>query len=722
MEVCRGPALASSEGTGARLRRKVRGRFSRSWTQPERGTLQALRDPQVGKSAHARLSDGTINGVTESRDAVPFRSISRAISRRRIDSTAPVLFDPVTGALNKGHVMRGSRRIRAQERLERHEAQAEDATDPSTAAEPVASAGLPLPERNGSALAERGAPRDVVLGLQQSRGNAYVSRLMASKPVVARLKPPSAEQSIGAEPGTAHFTDDPTTADPTDTLALGDQGFTFQMLKEVPKAAGSTFGYYREAHLKTVKPSFTKLDKVQFPYVTRKLTKAQDELDSAEGKGWLEFRTIPSVIKHRQDDRDYWQAKGTQLAADRAKEDALAQNFNASVPRANQTFASLARLEAMEEVLGVKDPKAMSDALVKSMKEVEPMAEGLSSKEGALPLMKATEDVTGAAKRSTQAQKEMQAAWRGMQELLIMDHAAELKKTGAADEKRLGEINEVIAFARNVGATIDVSMTVMSGGATMIEGAGGAPLTPSQSMDLMAAEKPDFSEKTSVEAAKKVGGAITKAMGIEIPTSASGLLETAAKIWYWSELEDIRKRLHSLNAQISMHESVAKEIGLKAKVETFQAKVDGFQLANEELQKHMFDRQRAYLQLGQKLDEAAAKNPDYRKSAPGKGKERFATVMTMVSAVREVLAIGAEAKASFKDTNELWTELSDISEHRASLKGLPAEEHDALQDMLKQQLGFEANVERLTADLGEIDSKAGELMAKMSGGGEASAY
>jgi hypothetical protein len=570
--------------------------------------------------------------------------------------------------------------------------------------------------------ADPSRPDELMLRLQQRHGNAYVSRLIASSPAIARLKPRSAEESIGVEPGTATFVDDPTTKDPTDVLALGDKGFTFQMLKEVPKAAGRTFGYYQSAHLTTVKPDFSKLDEVQLPYVTKKLTKAQDELDAAEGKGWFEFRTIPSVIALKKQERDYWDKKGKTLAEDRAKEDALVQNFNASVPRCNQTFASLARLEAMQEMLGVQDPKAMSDALVKSMHEAEPLAEGLASKEGALPLMKASEAVGAAAKRSTQAQKEMQAAWRGMQEVLIMDHAAELKKKGETDEKRVGEINEVIGFARNVGATIDVSMAVMSGGATMIEGAGGGKPTPSQMMDLMAAEKPDFSEKGGAAGAKKAGGAIAKAMGIELPTSASGLLETATKIWYWSELEDIRKRLASLNSQIAMHEAAARDIGLKAKVEAFQAKVEGFKLANEELQGHMFDRQRAYLQLGQKLDEAAAKDPAHKSSAPAKGKERFATVLTVVSAVREVLAMGTEAKASFKNTNDLWGELSEISEHRASLKGLPRGEHDALQKMLGQQQNFEGNVGQLQGDLGPIDAAAGQLMAKMAGGEEAAAY
>jgi hypothetical protein len=563
--------------------------------------------------------------------------------------------------------------------------------------------------------------RPALLDLQRAHGNAYVSRLMDARPAVARRKAPTVGESVGTDPGTAYFVDDPTTRDPTDVLALGDQGFTFEMLNEVPRAAGKTFAYYRDAHLKTVKPSFDKLDDVQLPFVTKKLTKAQDELDSAEGKGWLEFATIGSVIELKKQDRDYWQGKAKQLAEDRAAEDALVQNFNASVPRANQTFASLARLEAMEEMLGVKDPKSMSDALVKSMKEAEPMAEGLASKTGALPLMKASEAVGGAAKRSTQAQKDMQAAWREMQEVLIMDHAAALKKKGETDEARLAEINKLISFARNVGSTIDVTMAVMSGGATMIEGAGGKP-SPSEIADLAAEEEPDFSDKGGVEVTKKVGGAITKATGIEIPTSVGGLAETATKIWYWSELEDIRKRLHSLNAQISAHEEVAKEIGLKAKVENFQAKVDGFKLANEELQKHMFDRQHAYLQLGQKLDEAAARNPAYKDSAPGKGKERFATVMTMVSAVREVLAIGAEAKSSFKDSNELWNELSEIAEHRQSLRGVPPGEHEPLQKMLTQQLGFESNLEQLTADLGAIDAEAGDLMARAGGGEDAREY
>ena len=357
---------------------------------------------------------------------------------------------------------------------------------------------------------------------------------------------------------------DPSTKDPTDVLAIGDKGFTFQMLKEVPKVAGKTFAYYQGAHLQTVKPNFSKLDDVQIPYCAKKKREWEDKLEDDSGIFYA-----PKNVRDR-DKRNIkqWTDTMKQLGQDRAQEDALVQSFNASVPRANQTFASLARLEAMEEMLGVKDPKAMSEALIKSMNEVEPMAEGLASKDGALPLLQAHEDVGGAAKRSTQAQKEMQAAWRSMQELLIVDHAGALRKKGEKDEQRLAQINETISFARKVGGAIDVSMTIMSGGATMIEGGGGGKPTPSQMTDLLAEEAPSVADKSGVDGAKKVGGAITKAMGIEIPTDAAGLLETAAKIWYWGELDEIRKRLAELNSQISMHEEVAKEIGLKAKVET----------------------------------------------------------------------------------------------------------------------------------------------------------
>jgi hypothetical protein len=576
-------------------------------------------------------------------------------------------------------------------------------------------------DAGGVTTAAPDARAAAMLQLQQTHGNAHVSRLMASGGTVARKKDPSVESSIGAQPGTAHFVEDTSTKDKDDTLALGEAGFTFQLLKEVPKAAGKTFAYYQESHLQTIKPDFKFLDEKQLPWLAGKVTKAQDELDTAEGKGWLEGRQIPTVIRIKKDERDRWQKKVDNVTADRAKEDALAQNFNASVPRANQMFGSLARLEAMQEMLGVKSPKEMSDALVKSMQEVEPMAEGLAAKSGALPLMKASEAVSGAARRSTQAQKEMQAAWRATQELLIMDHAAEIKKKGEADEKRLKEITEVIDFARKAGGMIDVSMAVMSGGAKMIEGTATGKLTPSQLGDLAAEEEPSFKDKSAGEGAKKIGGAITKAMGIEIPTSAAGLLETGAKIWYWSELEDIRKRLATLNTQVSAHEAVAKEIGLKAKLETFSAKVDAFQLANDELQKFMFDRQRAYLQLGQKLDEAAAAAPGAKRS--GKGKERYATVMTLVSAAREVLAVGNEAQASFKPVDQLHNELQEIADHRGwPLKGLPRGEYKELEKMYMGQLRFRANLEQLTADLGPIDAQAGQLIGKLSGGEEASAY
>lgn len=602
--------------------------------------------------------------------------------------------------------MPSSRRVRPEDELSAPETESHAA--PVARSELLAAPGQ---------VQQGGLSRDLVLQLQRTRGNAYVNRLVSSGSTLQRYKkPPTAAESVGGERGKSEKMD-PLPGE-KGAIDLGEQGYTLQMLKKVPKAAGKTFALYEEDLLEPVKVTFNKLDTVTIPGLAEEIRKADDEADS--------WANTPSTTKTYKDSSARNQGRMEQFVKDRGREQQIAQDYNAGVPRANQTIVSLAKLEAMQNMLGVNSPQALTSAVVKSLKEAQEIAArsqgGPKGVSGISP-PKAAEQVTQASMELTQAQKELSTSWLGVQQNLVLDHAAELKQKGETDEKRLAEINENIATARKIGATIDVSMTVISGGATMVEGGGGKTLKPSEMTDMLAAEKPDLSDKSSMEGAKKVGGAISKSMGIEIPTSASGLLEGAAKIYYSSELEGIRKRLVELQIQVGAFGAAAEKIGLAKRVKEFEDALTRFELKSGNLQRAMLDRQMAYLQLGQQIDAASRTDPTAKAAgqATGSGQERFATVMAVTSAVREVLAMAAGAQKGFgRDAKSVGNELLGIAQNRAGY-GWPDEEDKPFGWMYYQQKNFEAFTDNISTALKPIDEKAGEMMTALSLGNEKAA-
>jgi hypothetical protein len=165
---------------------------------------------------------------------------------------------------------------------------------------------------------------------------------------------------------------------------------------------------------------------------------------------------------------------------------------------------------------------------------------------------------------------------------------------------------------------------------------------------------------------------------------------------------------------------VADELGTTQALKEFRDATDDFAKKTEDLQKRMIARQQAYLKFGQQLDEAAMKDPKYAGSAPGKGKERFATVMVVTSAVREVLAVAEGAAAGFPwDALGLSVEVAQM----ADLVGINEEEGKPLISMHSQLSTFEGNMEGLKTDLGPIEAAGKSMMTKLGAGQElAGAY
>ena len=568
---------------------------------------------------------------------------------------------------------------------------------------------------------DRGLAAQAVLGMQRGQGNAYVSRLATSGATIARRKgdekKPSVEESIGAGPGTATFLEG---AGDKDTVALGEKGFTKRMLEATPEKTGEMIGLYSEYHLKPININWSMFDK-QSDYVSKKQRIAQDKLDSAEGKGWLEGRQIPTVIRLAKDERDAWQKKMDNLAADRVLEQRLMQNFNTGTARANLTFASLARLEGMEDLMGIKDPRAMTAAIVKSLQEAGDIADTAQMQGGvsAMEPLKATESVTKASQEVTDAQGAMQAEWLGVQQELVKDHVAEIEKRGEKDRERLGKIEETIKTFKEIGGAIDVGMSAMSGMKTMVEGTS-TKLTKSQVADLADSDSPDVMDKSGAAGAKKVGNAVATAMDIKIPTSAADLLETGAKLFHYRELEGIRKRLAELANQTAAFKKAGEELGILQKFQRFEKAADRYENSLKSLQAHLHDRRVAALKLGEQLDTAARAQS---KGKIPKGSERFATVMTLTNQIREVLTIAEGGKGGFKGDLEygnLRETLGGIAERREFIPGeLPQGEAKPLLSMQNQIKTYEGFTEHLKGFFDPVEKEAQAMMQKMALGGGA---
>lgn len=564
----------------------------------------------------------------------------------------------------------------------------------------------------------------LVLDLQQSAGNASVSRVAAP---LSRRPVTDAKESVGGRSGSVSFMEGGA-GEENSAIAPGEKGFTLQMLKQVPAVAGKHWGDYADAHLHEIQPNVEPLDR-QMKERRSQQRVADDEVDS-----WFTKHGIPSVLK-------IWQARAagfkTQLeymAEDRSKEQMIAKDFNAGVPRANQTFASLAKLEGMQEMLGVHDPAEMVSAVVSSLKDAQGVAEQRQLKGSAagLDVPSADAQVGQAARDLTDAQHSMATAWIDVQKTLTLQHAADVKAEGKEDEKRQAEINENIETWRNIGTTIDVSMAVVGVDIAGETKGGGLRGFVEEGKGLKKEGEKELKRLELPEGVKETKEAVSKAVGLELPTSAGALLEDAAKIYYFSELENIRKHLKDLDNEVQAHKAAAEALGLAHTLAVFSDALDHFQSKADDLQKRLVARQMAYVKFGAELDEAAQQM--HKGGAPPQGHERFATVMAVTSAVREVLAMGRGAHIGFgRDAALLEAEIRVITNHREWVPAnldpgqfqlmVPEDELAPLGDALVQLRTFEGNLKTLEDMLGPIDEQAGSMMTALNAGhAEAAGY
>jgi hypothetical protein len=576
------------------------------------------------------------------------------------------------------------------------------------------------PDPGGSARPEPGA--EMLLRLQRGQGNASASRWATlarqSAPTLARLKPDTAAGSVGGD--ASKSVDLP--GKKGTTSELGDKGYTDAMLEILPAVAGQMFGAESTQGqlLEPVQPAFAQLDRT-VRWMAVQAGRAKDDSDTR----------FSGMAKRAKEEQAGWNAAGEKLTAAGATEDRLCKEFNAGVPRGNRLFVSLSRLDGMMALMGISDPKAMTATVVRTLREAQPVAgalkeSGTAAEKKTIP--EATDSADSAAKHLTSTQKEMGIRWMGVQSNLEDQKAVDTLKEGEKDEKRKLEIDEAVKFLKDVGKTVDTSMAVMGVGITgRTEDGGmrGALEGGGRGVD----DKGEWGSGGIPKGATQSAQAIGKAVGLEIPTDASGILETAGKLYYYKELERIRHHLEMLESVSGYHRQVAVQLGIAEKFTSFRKAVDDFANAQADMQKALTARLAAYTIFGQQLDETAAKSrdPAAHAEAPGRGKERFSTVMALVATAREVLVMAEGAAEGFSQLGDA----SPASGLRAEFETLwdvngwsshYREESPALGHAIKQLRRFERSIAVYREYLGPIDAAAAELLGPLTPGGDATAY
>ena len=181
-----------------------------------------------------------------------------------------------------------------------------------------------------------------------------------------------------------------------------------------------------------------------------------------------------------------------------------------------------------------------------------------------------------------------------------------------------------------------------------------------------------------------------------------------------------------------MIQSVSDANETKQQIQRFQDALNEFALKCAELEKRIEARRQQYLEFGVQLDNFARTDQGSQKAglAPSKGGERYASIMTMVSTVREIMAMGRGAKEGFESTTTLgpWTkaimdrrERTDDARSDISFMPMPGDELQRLVNMHEQLHMFENSYDRESSRLAPIDAAAAQALGALSQGGGGSA-
>lgn len=540
-------------------------------------------------------------------------------------------------------------------------------------------------------------------------------------------------------------------------LTSGDAGFSRHMLAATNAYANELDGWDQ---LRNVLPSTRDGER----QVRQRGREKQEQLDKSE-----EWGMTPSTKAIYTNAAAWCDRHGTTIKQDIENEKETFTRYNAWLPLANAFYGSKMRLKAQEKLLGVTDTGALVQQLSKGVDDAGQVAARmqLAHDKGtapALTLPAIDGSLTEAGIATTAAARQMNTAYLGFQQHLLEVEKDTTNHEGDKDSARLAQINENKAFVRNVGKTIDVAMSV-------IDGAPGAISTATTKMNQVGAKYGAMANKRQImngmrqthnptyialdaqgnQVVRNLQTGTDRAMttkagepyattptpepeGATLPTSVSDVMGKIVDFAYASEVKKINFHLETIKTHCGMIQAAGDAAKTRQQIQTFQDSLNTFAERCAFLQKRMEARRDQYLEFGVALDNFARTDQGAQKAglSPTKGGERYASIMTMVSTIREMLSLGRGAAQSFESTRELtawahgiYVRREDTSDGRSDIgfTELPTAELQSLVDMWTQVKHFEDSYSAQSSTFKGVDEAAQKALDPLSqGGGRGGSY
>jgi hypothetical protein len=516
------------------------------------------------------------------------------------------------------------------------------------------------------------------------------------------------------------------------------------------KAAAKHIATYAGAHLVPIHPDFSVLQ-------TQKTKRAEEGADiySRRSAGYSD-----NVSHQRRlvQGRDWCEGKVAEWQQYETTAQQMFQEYNGWVPFANGAFTALARLEGMQELLGVSDPAKMVETLVAGLDDADQVASQLISVKGQnhANLPRSDSSVALAGSECVNAFKSMNTEYLEYQQNLLAWLSAKVDGEGDAARAKLAEIEQVKGFVRQVGGLVDTTMGHLKAAPGRIsaatEGVAQAYAQVGASMNQRAAldGKPQTWNPTFVTTdedgalvsrnmqtgmdSSMTPGADGKAVktpspagdGVSLPMSVGDLAGAGVDLLFAGEVAALQRQLNIIATKVAAIDKSKQATEMKHKTDTFTRSVEVFGTAAFKMKKTIEQRRKDYVDFGMQLDEFANGDKKMKKEGldPGKGKERYATVMMMASQIREVVSIGRDAKAALQYDGSAWTvfilqaedsraERPDVMTRSISDMEMPKSESDIMWQVPVAINGYQENMGMLAEVLGPVDARTQALMLKI---------
>jgi hypothetical protein len=569
---------------------------------------------------------------------------------------------------------------------------------------------------------------------------------------------------VGGEPGNWTFLTDPSGA----TLAPGDHGYSGAMLDALPDAADALAGNYESMLLRDVAPSFGGLQQ-QIETRGREVAKFEQLM---EGNWWEPRPAV--VVRMYREAKDWSERHMKTIQDDRWKQEQRFAAFNAWVPGANDFYTSLTRLDAMQDMLGVSDPRAMASALVTGLRDAGQVAArfqlgaagntSVANPNATLDVPPADRSLVQMFNEAIQVAQEMNTAWLGFHQTILSERAADVDAQGDLTRQQLEQIDKTKETIRSIGSTIDTTMSVVRGAQAGIANArqvmahgeaqlnafrnqrriirGERPLhnptylTSNEEGEMVVRNVQTGTDRTfrtqddgSVHIQRGPAGA---GPSIGMP-SVGGALGALTDFIYYDEVRQLNRTLDEIQAEVNSLQASGKKMEMLRLTNTFRDAVNNFARVVNNLPQRMAERRQAYWKFGLQLDQYARQDPQSRTSgqSPGRNEERYATIMVAASAVREVLAIGNGSTQGIFSPTEFITWARAVRSNRRGTRpprrdittfDLSEDEAIALVQVYTQLNNFNHNVGQLNEIFGPVESAASGLMQQVHRGGGSGAY